>query len=62
MIEDRWRKSSYSGSDTKEGECVEVRLGADQVAVRDTKHRDAGHLTVPAPAWSAFLEQVSRER
>lgn len=50
-----WHKSSYSpnGSD-----CVEVRESPDAVDVRDTRHRDAGHLSFPGVEWSAFLADV----
>lgn len=52
-----WRKSSHSNQDSV---CVEVRAHPDGADVRDTKNRDAGHLTVPAPAWSAFVASVTR--
>jgi hypothetical protein len=52
-----WRKSSYSAEQTN---CVEVAPGRAWL-VRDTKNRDGGQLTVPFPAWRAFLSQV-RER
>ncbi|GAA0973074.1 DUF397 domain-containing protein [Nocardiopsis tropica] len=48
------RTSSYSG---KSGECVEVAEGV-VTAVRDTRHRELGHLTVPAAEWSALVSAV----
>lgn len=48
-----WRKSTYSGSNN---ECVEVRRTTGSTDVRDSKHRDAGHLTVSSAAWQAFLD------
>jgi hypothetical protein len=47
-----WIKSSYSGTG-ETSTCVEVSLS--EVAVRDSKAPEAGHLTFPAPAWSALL-------
>jgi len=47
-----WRKSSYSSSDAN---CVEVATTPAVVGIRDTKDRDGGTLTLPAPAWAAFL-------
>lgn len=50
-----WQKASASGI----GNCVEVRLGAGTVDLRDSKNPDAGHLSV-APAvyrnWIASLK------
>lgn len=48
-----WHKSSYS---TSEANCVEVTATPSiEIGVRDTKDRGAGHLTVSAEAWTAFL-------
>lgn len=52
-----WGKSSYSGSDAN---CVEVSSTSTTVGVRDTKDREGGHLTIPAPAWTAFLSSAGR--
>ena len=49
-----WQKSSYSGGGAGSN-CVEVALETAQVGVRDSKAPSAGHLTVPAEAWAAFL-------
>jgi hypothetical protein len=59
MNDGRWRKSSYSGTDTKEGECVEVAVAHNAVGCRDTKCRDAGELNVTPAAWNAFLTKVA---
>ncbi|MFI7015373.1 DUF397 domain-containing protein [Streptomyces sp. NPDC050164] len=54
----QWRKSSYSGSSG--GECIEVAdLGAPGVAMRDSKHPEAGTLTVSPEAYAAFVTYVS---
>lgn len=50
-----WRKSSFSEA---ESECVEVAVGADAVAVRDSKDPDGTRLVFPRGAWSAFLAVV----
>ena len=47
-----WTKSSYSGSNA---DCVEYAALPSSVAVRDSKHPEAGHLSFDAPEWSAFL-------
>ncbi|MFL1378908.1 MULTISPECIES: DUF397 domain-containing protein [unclassified Nocardiopsis] len=52
-----WRKSTYSNC---EGNCVEVREGARGADVRDTRHREAGHLSFDPVEWSALLYSVAR--
>ncbi|MDA2807981.1 DUF397 domain-containing protein [Nocardiopsis suaedae] len=46
-----WHKSSYSG---KGPNCVEIAEG-ENTLIRDTQHRDQGHLAVPASEWHAFI-------
>lgn len=53
-----WRKSSYSTG--AQQECVEVGVAPGTVGVRDTKNREAGHLTVSRTTWSAFVRNVAR--
>jgi hypothetical protein len=48
----QWFKSSRSSGT---GQCVEVAIQADGVAVRDTKNRDAGHLEFTPEEWKAFI-------
>ncbi|HEX5404457.1 MAG TPA: DUF397 domain-containing protein [Pseudonocardiaceae bacterium] len=48
-----WHKSSYSNGGS--GECVEVALAADSVAVRDSKHATGPVITITPAAWQAFL-------
>jgi hypothetical protein len=50
-----WHKASRS---TASNNCVEVAHARGAAAVRDSKHRDGGHLTVGAGAWKAFLADV----
>jgi hypothetical protein len=49
-----WRKSSTSG----DGGCVEVRIGAKHVHVRDTKNRPKAVLTFTHQEWCAFVSGV----
>jgi hypothetical protein len=52
-----WRKASYSGSNG--GACVEIgSTMARGVAIRDTTDRDGVTITLPAPAWLAFLQTL----
>lgn len=53
----RWFKSSRSASN---GECVEVALLGDRVAVRDSKDAGAGMLTVDTAHWRAFVTGIRR--
>ncbi|KIH97482.1 hypothetical protein LP52_18795 [Streptomonospora alba] len=55
-----WRKSTYSNS--QNGNCVEVADTAYGAAVRDTQHRDHGHLAFPACEWSSFLKDLKDRR
>ncbi|MEY9212265.1 DUF397 domain-containing protein [Thermobifida halotolerans] len=55
-----WRKSSYS-SDTG-GNCVEVAETPSAVLVRDTQHRDLGHLGFAPAEWVAFLADLKDNR
>ncbi|WP_179769012.1 DUF397 domain-containing protein [Streptomonospora nanhaiensis] len=57
VIQGTWRKSSYSNS--KGGSCVEVTATAARgAAVRDTQHREHGHLAFSAVEWTAFIGTV----
>jgi hypothetical protein len=50
-----WFKSSYSNG---QGECVEVAITGDQVAMRDSKNPEGGALLFTAEAWGAFVGGV----
>ncbi len=52
-----WHTSSYSNGGAA---CVEVAPTPDAVLVRDSKHRIGPALTVPSPAWQAFLTTLTR--
>jgi Domain of unknown function (DUF397) len=56
----QWRKSSYSGGDGHNGDCVEVALTDSAVAIRDSKAPGAGALTLPASTWHATLATLAR--
>ena len=47
-----WHKSTRSSGN---GNCVEVAVVDDAVAVRDTKNREGGMLVFTAAEWSTFL-------
>ncbi|MGB6161418.1 MAG: DUF397 domain-containing protein [Pseudonocardiaceae bacterium] len=51
-----WRTSSYSYG---HGNCVQVAPSADRVLVCDSKHPDGPALTLPTPAWHAFLTTLA---
>ncbi|MFE9406809.1 DUF397 domain-containing protein [Streptomyces sp. NPDC006530] len=51
----RFWKSSFSGANN---ECVEVAHVRVWASVRDSKDVAAGHMTVPAAAFSAFVGAV----
>ncbi|MHA6801976.1 DUF397 domain-containing protein [Salinifilum ghardaiensis] len=50
-----WRKSTYSQQQTS---CVEVGRIVGGAAVRDTKDRGAGYITVGTAQWSNFLASL----
>ncbi|MFE3461395.1 DUF397 domain-containing protein [Nocardiopsis aegyptia] len=48
-----FRKSSYSAT---QNDCVEVADLPAGAAVRDTQHRELGHITIASSTeWAAFL-------
>ncbi len=53
-----FRKSSYS----KTNNCVEVADLPGAIAIRDSQHPEAGHLTFPAAEWRALLDDVKAGR
>ncbi|WP_442806302.1 DUF397 domain-containing protein [Streptomyces sp. NBC_01317] len=52
---ERWRKSSYSGGESPQGECLEVADGYAHVPVRDSKNPQGPALAFAAPAWTSFI-------
>lgn len=47
-----WRKSTASLS----GDCVEVALNSEQIAVRDSKNPDGPTLVFSPSEWRAFVQ------
>jgi hypothetical protein len=58
VIDQRWRKSSYSGNGG--ADCVEAGNADGTIVVRDTKNRERAMLRFPAETWRRFAEQVKR--
>ncbi|WPP29853.1 DUF397 domain-containing protein [Streptomyces sp. CL7] len=56
---DVWKKSSYSGGGEGNA-CVEVAPRPTRIAIRDSKAPARGTLTVPAPAFAAFVDALKR--
>lgn len=52
-----WRTSTKSG-DGHGGNCVEVGASPTHVAVRDTKNRPGGTLSINAAEWSSWLSSI----
>jgi hypothetical protein len=48
-----WRKSSYSAAGN--GDCVEVAVQPEQVAVRDSKNATGPTLAFSPTTWRTFL-------
>jgi Domain of unknown function (DUF397) len=60
-VDQRWRKSSYSGNGG--GNCVEVAGNMPGVvAVRDSKNPDGPVLTVETAGWREFIADVKAGR
>lgn len=55
VTNDGWHKSTTSNAD-----CVEVRIAAGEVHVRDSKDRGRPALTFTHTEWNAFLDGVRR--
>jgi hypothetical protein len=53
-----FRKSSYSSATGQN--CVEVADAPGMSAVRDTQHREEGHLAFPSAEWAALLSTAAR--
>jgi hypothetical protein len=53
----QWRKSSRTGGDSVDSNCVEVALVGTVAGVRDSKNPDGPMLVVPATAWTLFVRR-----
>lgn len=54
-----WRKSSYSS--TGGGQCVEIAVLSENVAMRDSRAPEGPALRFPAPEWRSFLTAAARD-
>jgi hypothetical protein len=57
-IEEQWPWVTSSYTSGGEGNCVEVAILPDRVAVRDTKNRKAGYFLLSPAAWSGLLDTL----
>lgn len=54
-----FRKSSYSNPQN----CVEAAdVPGGEAALRDSKHPEKGHFTIPSAEWAGFLDAVRQGR
>ncbi|GAB3456725.1 DUF397 domain-containing protein [Streptomonospora sediminis] len=53
-----WRKSSHSGNGPS---CVEIADSPRHIHIRDTQHRELGHLTFPTSSWHTFISTLKTE-
>ncbi|MGQ0775729.1 MAG: DUF397 domain-containing protein [Pseudonocardiales bacterium] len=53
---DGWFKSSYSSADSDN--CIELRISAGHVGVRDSKNPDGAILNLSRDKWQAFIRGV----
>jgi hypothetical protein len=58
-LEMSWTKSSFS--EGRDPNCVECRTTESRVHIRDTQHRDHGHLAIPTREWAALLGALRRD-
>ncbi len=56
MSKATWRKSSRSNA---QFHCVEVALTSNNVAIRDSKDPDEGHLAITRDQWRSFLRSLN---
>ncbi|GAA3752339.1 DUF397 domain-containing protein [Salinactinospora qingdaonensis] len=54
-----WHISSYSSGS---GNCVEAAETPHTAFIRDTHHRELGHLTFPVQEWGRFLEALKERK
>jgi hypothetical protein len=55
-----WRKSSYSGGGGAT-DCVELADLTQTVGIRDSKHPEAGHLSIPKPTLTALFHRIKND-
>ena len=58
-VDNRWRKSSYSGGNG--GECVEIAAAPRIVLIRDSKNPDGPKLAFGRETWAGFAAEVKAD-
>ncbi|WP_434589690.1 DUF397 domain-containing protein [Streptomyces sp. A5-4] len=53
-----WYKSTHSGGDSPQGECLETARGYDNVPVRDSKNESGPAVVFPPEVWSSFVSGI----
>jgi hypothetical protein len=56
-----WRKSSRSGSNAGQSDCVEVAQLSGNIGLRDSKAPDTGHLTLSAEGFADLVARMKRD-
>ena len=57
----QWKKSSYSGGGIGNA-CVEIAERPGRIAIRDSKAPASATVTVPADAFTTFVEALKTSR
>lgn len=60
-IPTHWRRSSYSGGG-EGNDCVEIAELDTRIAIRDSKNPSYATLSVPAPAFTAFIDALKERQ
>jgi hypothetical protein len=59
-VRSQWQKSSFSGGG-EGNDCVEIATHGSRTAIRDSKFPARATLSVPAAAFTAFVEALKSD-